>query len=99
MNRWDKRRQIEREREPRLAHRPHRIRDRQGGHHMTLADAIPTLAAVDTLAGFDAWWAPRSAAINRLSVEDPAEYERIVRAVEAMHERRRRREASQKDGT
>lgn len=59
---------------------------------MTLADAIPTLATVDTLAGFDAWWRPRVTAINRLSVEDPAEYERIVRAVEAMHERRRAKE-------
>jgi len=58
----------------------------------TLADAIPTLAEIDTLDGFKAWWKPRVTAINRASVADPAEYERIVRAVEAMHERRRAKE-------
>lgn len=62
------------------------------GPRPTLADAIPTLAQVDTLDAFDAWWRPRVTAINQAAVTDPAEFERIVRAVEAMHDRRRAKE-------
>jgi hypothetical protein len=60
-----------------------------------LADAVPTLAAINTLAEFDAWWKPRVDAINRAAVTDPDEFGRIARAIEAMHERRRRRERAQ----
>ena len=63
---------------------------------MSLADAIPTLAAVTTLAEFNEWWLPRVDAINRASVNDPAEFERISRAIEAMHERRRAKERATK---
>lgn len=57
-----------------------------------LADAVATLEHVDTLAGFNEWWRPRVTAINRAAVEDPDEYERVCKAIEAMHARRRARE-------
>lgn len=57
-----------------------------------LADAVPSLATVNTLAEFDAWWAPRVDALNRLSVTDRDEFDRIAHAIEAMHERRKQRE-------
>jgi len=33
-------------------------------------------------AEFEIWWAANVIAVNRLSVDDPREYERVVQAIE-----------------
>lgn len=59
-----------------------------------LADAVATLALVDTWAGFNEWWRPRVTAINRAAAYDPDEFERIAKAIDAMHARRRAKEGT-----
>lgn len=37
-------------------------------------------------AEFDVWWAANVIALNRLSVDDPREYDRVCRAIEKFND-------------